>query len=349
MFTDCFIPFRQALGSAQLTRDLGKRIIYNTYNTLKWNKIGFFPNGEVEIYLMMTFHKRKHIGDRAEAVQVKGLDSMHCIMPGVAPNRADNEAFIQQSFDVDALAAWLEKKNAQNPEHRYTYFHAVLAAIGRTFQMRPEMNRFIKGCRYYQRNDIRFAFVAKRQFTDHASEGVALINYDPKSEKSSIDEMHGKVTKFVYGLRSQGASDNTTDIMDVLCKIPKRPLYRIMRLLSWLDDHGLMPKAITAEDPYAASVFISNVGSLGLQAGYHHLANWGTNSVFVLMGQKHEVNTLNADGTVTSRQVIDVGITLDERIADGYYFSKTVRIVKHLIEHPELLDVPCNEELELDV
>ncbi|MDO4492887.1 MAG: 2-oxo acid dehydrogenase subunit E2 [Clostridia bacterium] len=298
---------------------------------------------------MMTINKRRRFGDRVDAVQITDLDSMHAIMPGVAPNRADNEAFIQLTLDVGPLTEWLAEKNAKNPQYRYTYFHAVLAAIGRVFEMRPEMNRFIKGCRYYQRNDIRFAFVAKREFSDHASEGVALINYEPKSEKSSIDEMHDKVTKFVHAVRTEKKSDGTTDIMDFLTKMPKRMLYRVMRLLNWLDDRGIMPKSITMEDPYAASVFISNVGSLGLQAGYHHLANWGTNSVFVLMGQKREENTINRDGSVTTREVIDVGITLDERIADGYYYAKTVRIVKHLIEHPELLDTPCNKELTLDV
>ena len=43
---------------------------------------------------------------------------------------------------------------------------------------------------------------------------------------------------------------------------------------------------------------------------------------------------------------LDVGITLDERIADGYYYAKTVRLLKKLIENPELLDRPANEEVD---
>ena len=29
---------------------------------------------------------------------------------------------------------------------------------------------------------------------------------------------------------------------------------------------------------------------------------------------------------------IDLGLTVDERIADGYYFSRSVRLMRHLLE-----------------
>ena len=46
------------------------------------------------------------------------------------------------------------------------------------------------------------------------------------------------------------------------------------------------------------------------------------------------------DGSVTVRPVLNVGVTLDERIADGYYYSKTMMLVKYLLAHPELLELP---------
>ena len=42
-----------------------------------------------------------------------------------------------------------------------------------------------------------------------------------------------------------------------------------------------------------------------------------------------------------------LGITLDERIADGYYYSKSVHILKHLLQHPELLEERADKEVEL--
>ena len=41
-----------------------------------------------------------------------------------------------------------------------------------------------------------------------------------------------------------------------------------------------------------------------------------------------------------------LGITLDERIADGYYYSKSIRLLKHLLQNPELLELPANQEVE---
>ena len=52
------------------------------------------------------------------------------------------------------------------------------------------------------------------------------------------------------------------------------------------------------------------------------------------------------DGSVEMREVIDLGVTLDERIADGYYYSKTIKLLKYLLTHPELLDQKSNEEVE---
>ena len=45
-------------------------------------------------------------------------------------------------------------------------------------------------------------------------------------------------------------------------------------------------------------------------------------------------------------EVIPVGITLDERIADGYYYSGTVALVRELLEHPELMEMPADTPVE---
>ena len=46
------------------------------------------------------------------------------------------------------------------------------------------------------------------------------------------------------------------------------------------------------------------------------------------------------------RDSIDLGLTIDERIADGYYYSKTVRLLRKLLTNPELLDRPLSEKVE---
>ena len=35
-----------------------------------------------------------------------------------------------------------------------------------------------------------------------------------------------------------------------------------------------------------------------------------------------------------------------KNIADGYYYSKTVRLLRKLLENPELLEKPLNERVD---
>ena len=98
-----------------------------------------------------------------------------------------------------------------------------------------------------------------------------------------------------------------------------------------------------ATDPNHAAVFLSNLGSIGLECGYHHLVNWGTNSCFIVVGKKCMKKFYGKDGSEELYEVLPLGITLDERIADGYYYSGTVALVKELLAHPELLEMPADE------
>ena len=45
-------------------------------------------------------------------------------------------------------------------------------------------------------------------------------------------------------------------------------------------------------------------------------------------------------------ETLPLGLTLDERIADGYYYSRTVKLLKYLLQNPRLLETPANEEVD---
>jgi pyruvate/2-oxoglutarate dehydrogenase complex dihydrolipoamide acyltransferase (E2) component len=107
-----------------------------------------------------------------------------------------------------------------------------------------------------------------------------------------------------------------------------------------------MPSSVIATDPYYCSVVLTNLGSLKMDAGYHHMTNWGTNSVFCVIGMMKKRPFYDEEGTITMRNSVNLSLTIDERIADGYYYSQTIRLLKHLLENPELLDLPLNEKVE---
>ncbi len=291
---------------------------------------------------------RKHrFGDRRDGYRVRDTDSMHVLFPLIMPRRTDNEAVMNEIFDITALKAYLERKNADSPEYKYTFFHVILAAMAKTFVLRPKLNRFYEGSRLYDRKDITFSFIVKKQFSDDASEAVAIIKIDEGSDVPPIEQIYEKTKKIVYSVRHENKKDGTTDIMDTLVsKMPLFILKRVMSFLKWLDYHGLYPTFLMSDDPYFSSVFISNLGSIKMHASYHHLANWGTNSFFAVVGEKKRRPFFNEDGSYELRDSIDLGLTVDERIADGIYFANSVKILHELLENPELLELPIYSDIK---
>ena len=122
--------------------------------------------------------------------------------------------------------------------------------------------------------------------------------------------------------------------------------FYLVWILTRLDIHGWIPASIIETDPYYTTCVISNLGSIKLNCGYHHLTNWGTCSVFCIIGEKSKRPVYHEDGTIEMREMLDLGLTIDERLADGYYYSKTIRLLKKLLENPELLETPANQEVE---
>ena len=292
---------------------------------------------------MDTVKKRR--GDRRDGRWLREEDSLHQITPYLMPNRADNEAFLTAQIDLTAMNAYLERRNGENPDFKYTFFHIIVAALVKTVTLRPRMNRFIQGMRLYQRHELTAAFVVRKQFADTSKEALAYIRF---TDTDTVDTVHDKIKNEVILNRRADTVDNSTAGMDMLTRLPRFVLRFVMWTLRRLDFYGKAPYSLVKTDPDYATLFLSNFGSIKLDAGYHHLNNWGTNSVFVTVGEKHLAPFYDADGNVEMREVLELGITLDERIADGYYYSKTIRLLRHLLHHPELLETPAKEEVDYE-
>ncbi len=282
-------------------------------------------------------------GDRKDGVWLKDIPAMNRIMPGIMPNRADNEAYINVDIDLRPINAYLEKLNEGRTEDKYTFFHIISAAVGKAFVLRPKMNRFVVNRKVYQRKEITIAFTVKKRFDDRAEEALAFFRYDPKE---TLESYHGKIMKVIHATKSYEEKDTSTGAMDMVTKLPQWLINTVVRFVLWLDKHGWAPQSLIGSDPNHAAIFLSNLGSIGLPGGYHHLVNWGTNSCFIVTGKKFMKQEFDKDGNADVHEVIPIGITLDERIADGYYYSGTVALVKELLAHPQLLELPADTPVE---
>lgn len=100
-----------------------------------------------------------------------------------------------------------------------------------------------------------------------------------------------------------------------------------------------MPKAIISASPFHTSVFLTNVGSLGIDSIYHHLYNFGTTSLFFAMGKKKK-SYIYDDDEMHEEKCITIAFVGDERICDGYYYATSFKQLSKYLKKPELLEQP---------
>ncbi len=287
--------------------------------------------------------ERRRYGDRRDGKQIKKLDSMHIITPILYPNRCDNEAYISEKFDMAPIRAYVEKKNSEEGVlFPYTPFHIITTAIIKTLVLRPKLNRFIANCLMYQRNEVAVSFTVKKLFEDDGAEALAIIH---AKEQDTINDIHKQLYEQISTSRSD-TIDQSTKEMDSFSKIPVRLLRLIVKFICFLDRIGKCPASLVETDPYYTSCVLSNVGSIKLGSGYHHLTNWGTCSLFCLIGEIKKSLFVDENNEIATKEIIPVGLTIDERLADGYYYSKSVRLLKAILANPEVLELPMNAKID---
>ena len=278
----------------------------------------------------------KKWGDRRDAKKIK--------MPGMMrlatyiKDREDADVYINKKIDVTELVEYMKKKKEVEPET--TFFHAFSMACAKVVYNRPKLNRYIVNHTCYERHDILLSFVAKVNFDDEAKELISLFKAEPND---TIDDIRKKIKEKVERVRNniQNDTDNSLDILD---KLPRWALtWFVAPIAKWLDRHDLLPGSLYNDLIYNSTVILSNLGSIKCGAIYHNLTNFGSNSIVMTIGDIHKEALVNKDGKVEVRDVVDFGINLDERIADGVYFAKAVNLLEYILKHPTLLDNPVNE------
>ena len=295
-----------------------------------------------------TIQRKKHRLDRYDGWYVQGLDSLHVMMPYFFGPRTKNEAVMSEVVDLTEVDKYLAKKNSgDNADFKYTWFHFIVAALSKAILLRPKMNYFISGHRFYERKKIQMSFIVKRQLDEKSEETEAKFVFDPNGG-SPLDQVHDYVREFVQKVRVEDQNVGVDGALNFIKHLP-RPLFRLLgSTLRWMEYHGWYPKSLAKDDPCYSSVFITNLGSIKLSADYHHLFDWGTNSFFVVISEKKILPIFKEDGSYEMRNTVKIGLTIDERIADGYYFAKTVKLVRYMFAHPELLDEPASTPIDFE-
>jgi hypothetical protein len=288
----------------------------------------------------------KKIFGRRDGVYLRKIDPFMRFFPFIMRGRNESAVYFKQQIDVTELKAYIGRRNRESASSHQgamsTIFHAVIAAMVKVATERPQVNRFIIGRRMYQRNFFRCAFVIKREFKDDAKEEILIMEFKPSD---TLDTISKRIMEEVKKTRQAAKleEENRHGILNLfqyIMDIPRIILRGVVRFLAWLDYHGWLPSIIINNDPMHTSCFLSNLGSLGVEAPYHHLYEWGTTSAFITVGVVSKAPLVMPDGSIAVRDVMNIAFTLDERISDGYYFAQTIKRFTHLLEHPAELELP---------
>lgn len=277
------------------------------------------------------------------AHRVKDITGLNQISVDLKPHRSVSDVYINQKMDLTNLVKYIEKKKQAGEE--VTYFHAFLAAIGKTVYNRPKLNHFIANRHLWEHDKIVLSFVAKVSFDDRSEEMMIMV---PIEKNDNIYTIGKKIRQKVDSFRNKKTAnkEGANSAIDILAKIPNFLRVPLIGLLKWTDKKGLLPSSLAKDNLYYSTMIVSNLGSIKCGAILHNLNDFGNVSSLLTMGEIKDEEVI-IDGKKQIKKLCEWGMNFDERIADGYYFAKSAKVLQYLLSNPELLERPASEKVEL--
>ena len=263
-------------------------------------------------------------------VKVHALNAM---MPYMFRSRTESLVYFNTALDVENLLSYIEKKKTEGVE--YKFFQLFVAAVVKLMKERPHLNRFVSGRKLYQRRDIKISFIAKKAASDEGEETNVALTFN---DKTNFQDVIGKLKRDIQAAKSDEVKKDDDKLIEAIMKLPRFIVRAMFAFLRWCDFYFNMPRMFADVDPLRCSAYIANLGSIGIEAPFHHLFEWGNCSVFLAIGKIRYMPVALEDGTLIARKMVEVKVTLDERIADGFYFARSLELMESYLKDPESIE-----------
>lgn len=275
--------------------------------------------------------EKRRFGDRKGAKRCRDVNGMSQILIDLKPRRSLGELYICEKMDVTSLVEYMKDKKDEG----LTYFHAFLTLFGKTMYNRPLLNRFVSNRHVYEHNDITLSFVMKVDFDDKSEEIMVLM---PLEEKDNLNTISKKVRDKVSDVRNKKDSgEGANKAILILGKLPNILRVPIVSLFKLFDKWGILPSFLVKDNLYYSSMIVSNLGTFKTDGIYHNVTDFGTCSGIITIGE------IKKEG---SKYFCELGISMDERIADGFYFIKSIKLMQYILDNPTLLERSINEKVK---
>ena len=285
---------------------------------------------------------RHRFGDRKEGRMLRSLPAFSKFIPYIMPTRNDASNHYEESFEISALDRELRRLRLEGYKG-IGILHFIIAAYIRGVSMLPGINRFVVGRHIFARNGIEVVMTVKRDLSVDATETTIKVKFEPTD---TIFDVYRKFNAAVDEIKADEGNNNTEDVAEFLCKLPRFILRFALMVLRVMDYFGWIPPALLDASPFHGSMIITDLGSLRIGPVYHHIYNFGTLPLFIAFGAKRHVYEIDRHGQVVDHKYVDCKIVMDERIVDGHYYAQFLQAFRYMFQHPEVVEAPPTKVVE---
>lgn len=285
---------------------------------------------------------KKRLGDRYDGRRIRSLEPFYKIIPYIMKSRTDSQNFFEDKIDLEHVEAYIREKRSSGIKH-IGMLQILVAAMVRTMALKPGLNRFVAGQKIYARNEILVSLALKKKLADGGTETTVKLKFSPHDTLIDVADKMKSVIDDNKKAETSNAADKTAKLI-MAC--PGFLVKFMVWLLMRLDYLGLMPKIINQASPMHTSMFITDLGSLGIQPIFHHIYEFGTTSIFIAFGTKYIERIIDKDNNIVEKRYMNIKVVTDERTVDGFYYASAFKLFKRLLQHPERLEVPPGQVVE---
>ncbi|MDR2824951.1 MAG: 2-oxo acid dehydrogenase subunit E2 [Prevotellaceae bacterium] len=274
-------------------------------------------------------------GDRYDGWRVRNVDTVFQVIPFFLRTRIDAQNFYSDRIKINHLEQFVADHKEEMPQ--LSIMHILIAAMVRLFSQRPNLNRFVVWNKIFARNHFNLSIAVKRSLTDDGEETLIKPYFKlGYTLQDVVTHINAEIEKNI----KLGQKNGSDVVAKTLGFLPSFLLRTAVLSLFWLDKVGILPRTIFRVSPWHSSLFLTNIGSIGVESIYHHLYEFGTCSMFLALGRKTTHNVTNRDGEIKKEKSLLLRFVLDERVCDGFYYASSMRVLNKILANPECLLVP---------
>jgi len=281
---------------------------------------------------------KRRFGDRKDGYRLRKADPLFRLIPYIMKDRTDAHVFFEDRIYLEKINKLIKEMRAE--DIKVGFLHIVIASMIRTISQKPKVNRFVSGKKTYARRELSVSLAVKKEMSETAEETTIKLFFEPTD---TLYDVVNKVNDEVEKNKDVQSENSADKFNKFITFLPGFLISFTVFIVKFLENRGLLPKSLTKFSPFHSSVFISDLGSLGINPIYHHIYNFGTNSFFVTFGKRAKEQYIDDDNNVKIRKAMDIKIAVDERIVDGFYFANVIRTLMRTMSNPEQLLTPPKE------